>query len=152
MVFRRSRRARPSHTPSHSPCTVVSELIALKQLIIERGEVQRRSEKAIKRTPGSVLGRGDSSVAQPATAAAATAAAAGGPELNRTVTGKPAAGCGKKKNCCRTEKRPHMTRRSVRRSSLRPAAPCARPAAAAAALVSTVLVMQLQERRRIGSR
>lgn len=82
------RRARPSH----SPCTVVSELIALKQLIIERGEVQRRSKKAIKRTPGSELGRGDSSVAQPA-----TAAAAGGPELNRTVTGKPAAGCEKKK-------------------------------------------------------
>lgn len=39
--------------PSHSLCTVVSELIALKQLVIERGEVQRRSEKAIKRTPGS---------------------------------------------------------------------------------------------------
>lgn len=33
--------------PSHSLCSVMSNLISLKELIIEGGEVQRRSKKAI---------------------------------------------------------------------------------------------------------
>lgn len=33
--------------PSHTLCSVMSNLISLKELIIERGEVQRRSKKAI---------------------------------------------------------------------------------------------------------